>query len=208
MSKSEILHKVKSAVASLKTQNEPIKKAYLSIKNDGDLVKNFIENLIANKSEVVQCDEKDLKEIVLQSLKDFGAKKILHYNNLPFDVNDFEKEAELIKYNKSANDFGKDLFDCDISIIQARYGISNLGIFCITSDEQPRLMSLLPQSCIVLLKKENIIESINHAHEEIAKQEKLPTNIVFIAGPSRTADIELQVVLGVHGPQKVKVILY
>ncbi len=208
MSKNLILDRVKSATSKLQNQNEPIKKAYFSIKNDGDLVENFINNLTANKSDVIECKEKDLKKVVFESLKEFGAKKVLHYDNLPFNLKGFDKEAQLMEYDKSANDFGKDLFDYDTSIIQARYGISNLGIFCITSDEQPRLMSLLPQSCIVLLKKEDIIESINHAHEELARQEKLPQNIVFIAGPSRTADIELQVVLGVHGPQRVKVVLY
>ena len=34
-----------------------------------------------------------------------------------------------------------------------------------------------------------------------------PSNILFIAGPSRTADIELKTVFGVHGPQQVYIIL-
>ena len=37
---------------------------------------------------------------------------------------------------------------------------------------------------------------------------KLPSNILFIAGPSRTADIELITVFGVHGSQKAHLILY
>ncbi len=41
-----------------------------------------------------------------------------------------------------------------------------------------------------------------------SKNGVLPTNMLLIGGPSRTADIELKTVFGVHGPQKVAIILY
>ena len=68
-------------------------------------------------------------------------------------------------------------------------------------------LSLLPTNCIILLKKDALVESLDKALAEVTKDE-LPTNIIFIMGPSRTADIELITVLGVHGPQNVHVVLY
>ncbi|WP_194941643.1 LUD domain-containing protein, partial [Campylobacter coli] len=62
---------------------------------------------------------------------------------------------------------------------------------------------------IVLLKKEDIVKSLSEALNLVKKEnEILPTNILFIAGPSRTADIELITVFGVHGPQIAHIIIY
>ncbi len=205
MSKSAILEKIKNITSQKSYEKKEVKPAYLNIKNEGDMVENCLKNLTANKTEVHECDEKNIKEKVEEILKNIEAKKVLFSSNLPFDV-DFE-ESENISYEQSVNDIHEELFKCDTSIIQAKLAVSNLGIFCVTSDDQPRLSSLLPQNCIILLKRESIVNSMNDAYEVIKKDEN-PTNIIFIAGPSRTADIELQVVLGVHGPQKVHAIVY
>lgn len=205
MSKNDILAKVKS-VTSKKTYNkQEVQKASLHFKNDGDMVENCLKNLQANKTEVYECKEEELKEKTKEILQKLECKKLLHSSNLPFKV-DFE-DMEIVDYDKSVNEIHDTLFTCDTSIIKAKLAVSNLGIFCVTSDDQPRLASLLPQNCIVLLKKEDIVDSLNDAYEVIKKDE-VPTNIIFIAGPSRTADIELIVVLGVHGPQKVHALVY
>ncbi|MDD7346594.1 LUD domain-containing protein, partial [Helicobacter sp.] len=52
------------------------------------------------------------------------------------------------------------------------------------------------------------IECIKTYEKNRSGSEILPTNIIFVAGPSRTADIELQTVFGVHGPRVVYVVLY
>lgn len=206
MSKEQILSNIKMATANFKTAKISVDKADLHIKNDGDMVENCITNLQANKTQVYTCKQEQLQEKISEVLKNINAKKLLHFNNLPFELNGFN-DVELVPYDKSVNEFEGELFTCDTSIIKAKLAISNLGIFCVSTDEQPRLMSLLPQSCIVLLKKEDIVNSMNDAYEIIQKS-STPTNIIFISGPSRTADIELIVVLGVHGPQSVHAIVY
>ncbi len=206
MSRESILSKIKKTLKDNTYKKKTIKKAEIHFNNKGDKFENFLTNLANNKTEVIRCEEGKLVEKIKEILAKLGSKKLLHSSNLPFDVNEFEN-IEKISYDKSVNEMSETLFNCDTSIIQAKLGVSNLGIFCTSSDEQPRLMSLLPQNCIVLLKKEDVVESMNEAYEVLSKN-KRPTNIVYIAGPSRTADIELILVLGVHGPQRVYGLVY
>lgn len=72
------------------------------------------------------------------------------------------------------------------------------------------MLSLAPNLCIVLLKKDRVKNSLASALNALKADcnGKLPSNILFIAGPSRTADIELITVFGVHGSQKAHLILY
>ena len=93
-------------------------------------------------------------------------------------------------------------------MINARGGVSSHGVTCVSSAEAPRLLSLAPKICVVILKRENIVKSLSEQLNKIkAEDGRLPTNVVFISGPSRTSDIELQLVLGVHGSQIFYVVL-
>jgi len=66
--------------------------------------------------------------------------------------------------------------------------------------------SLLPPVHLVLLPGNRLVFSLNQAVERLGREPR-PGRAVFISGPSRTADIELTLVLGVHGPREVHAIL-
>ena len=120
------------------------------------------------------------------------------------------KAEKKICFDKEIENLRSEVFHSDFSIIHARAGVSSHGVALIPSSKtQPRMLSLEPKLCIVLLKKENVVKSLSEALNLVKKEnEILPTNILFIAGPSRTADIELITVFGVHGPQIAHIIIY
>lgn len=120
------------------------------------------------------------------------------------------KAEKKICFDKEIENLRSEVFHSDFSIIHARAGVSSHGVALIPSSKtQPRMLSLAPKLCIVLLKKENVVKSLSEALNLVKKEnEILPTNILFIAGPSRTADIELITVFGVHGPQIAHIIIY
>ena len=72
-----------------------------------------------------------------------------------------------------------------------------------TSDKS-RLLSLVPPSHVVLLSAGCICESLGDA---LARMSVASHAITLITGPSRTSDIELTPVVGVHGPQTLHVLL-
>jgi L-lactate dehydrogenase complex protein LldG len=64
--------------------------------------------------------------------------------------------------------------------------------------------SLLPEIHIVLLREEDIYQDLNAVFVQ-EQVRKAPAGVV-ITGPSRTADIEMTLTIGVHGPGELHVL--
>ncbi|HXL11988.1 MAG TPA: lactate utilization protein [Gemmatimonadales bacterium] len=98
-----------------------------------------------------------------------------------------------------------DLFACDAGVTTAQWGIAETGTLVLESArERSRLLSLVPPIHVALLSTRCICESLGDA---LARVSTSSHAITFITGPSRTSDIELTLVVGVHGPQTVHVLL-
>ncbi len=91
---------------------------------------------------------------------------------------------------------------CDLGITEADYLLSETGTLVLRSSaEKPRAVSLLPRIHLAIVRSEMLRADMHQVFAEAKSSHYL----VFITGPSRTADIELTVTLGVHGPQKLYV---
>ncbi len=71
---------------------------------------------------------------------------------------------------------------------------------------QPRSTSLVPSIHVAILKRENLVANLSEAYALLKKRSPLE-DVIFISGPSKTADIEAQLVHGAHGPKEVHVII-
>lgn len=205
MSKIEILSGLKEALNNNKIS--AVNKDYKDLikHSHNEIVKEYIQIQIANKAIVIESSDylSDIKKI----LKEIDSKKTIY----TLDVEDFiaplKGECNLLAYDKSVDEIREELFNTDTSIIKAGCGIADIGVFGVASSpKEPRLASLITKNCIVILEKKDIVQSINDGVNKL-KGGNLPSNIILIAGASRTADIELQTVFGVHGPQRVYIIL-
>ena len=171
-------------------------------------------NQTNNKAIVRESSVDSLESTIEQILKEVQAKQVLYNTDVKLELTGVE--SKLIPYTQSVDLAREELFGIDTSIVEARCGVANLGIVGLSANPNaPRLSSLITNNCIYLLKKETIVENLYAGIESIKAYERersgkeiLPTNIIFVAGPSRTADIELQTVFGVHGPRVVYVVVY
>lgn len=207
MSKEIILNNVKNALNKNPLQSNSGVYTDILKPIENDMVQEYKRGQEVNKAILIESTKDDLENAIKSILEKENIKQVL----LPKSLQDINITQEKIIYNKPVDELRNTLFQVECGIFEANYGVSNLGIFSVASNsDQPRLLSLITKYNIVLLKKENIKENLSTTLQAYKREngDKLPTNILFIAGPSRTADIEFQVVLGVHGPQIVYVILY
>jgi L-lactate dehydrogenase complex protein LldG len=102
------------------------------------------------------------------------------------------------------------LSDCDASITSCEYLIARTGTIAITSASQSgRTVSVYAPIHICIAYTNQLVYDVKDALQPFKDQSKtsLPSLITLATGPSRTADIEKTLVVGVHGPKEVYVFL-
>jgi L-lactate dehydrogenase complex protein LldG len=98
--------------------------------------------------------------------------------------------------------------DIPASLTAARGAIAETGTLILWPDEhEPRLMSLVPPIHIVLLDSRTIYNTFYEATQTENWKDGLPTNALLISGPSKTADIQVTLAYGAHGPKELIVLL-
>ena len=92
--------------------------------------------------------------------------------------------------------------------IAAAAGSGTVGITC--GPRAPRATSLVPPAHICLVFRGTMVEDLAEALRRCAPtatDTDLPSGLVWVSGPSRSADLELVLTVGVHGPGSVDVIV-
>ena len=106
--------------------------------------------------------------------------------------------VELVSPNASKHEMAL----CDLGITEADFLLPETGTIVLRSSaEKPRAVSLLPRVHLAIVHSDMLRADM---HQVFAEAKDHPY-LLFITGPSRTADIELTVTLGVHGPRNLYV---
>src|SRR5262245_34126567 len=90
-------------------------------------------------------------------------------------------------------------------ISTAIYGLADTGSVVLSSSVEPRAQSLLPDVHVTLLEEDLILPGLDELFAALGGD--LPSALAIVAGPSRSADIEQKLAVGVHGPREVHVVL-
>jgi len=123
---------------------------------------------------------------------------LLRQLNVGECLQDLGVELVSPKYGKHA------LAQCDLGVTEADYALPETGTLVLRSDDdKPRAVSLLPRIHLAILTPSALRADMHQVFAEAKGSHYL----VFITGPSRTADIELTVTLGVHGPKNLVVLV-
>jgi L-lactate dehydrogenase complex protein LldG len=100
------------------------------------------------------------------------------------------------------------LANCDASITTCEALIARTGTIVLSSAQTGRTVSVYAPVHICIAYSNQLVYDIKEALQALKdKYSEIPSTISFATGPSRTADIEKTLVVGVHGPKEVYLFL-
>ncbi len=96
-----------------------------------------------------------------------------------------------------------------VGVQHAFAGIAETGTLMLPSaPERPTTLHLLPETSVVVLRASRVVGAYEDAWDLLrAEQGGMPRNVMFVTGPSRSADIEQTLELGAHGPRRLHIVL-
>jgi len=98
------------------------------------------------------------------------------------------------------------LEDLEAAVIRGEFAVAeNAAIWVTHASVKIRVLPFICQHLVVVLTPKDIVNNMHEAYERIGNAAY--GFGVFIAGPSKTADIEQSLVLGAHGPRSMTVFL-
>ena len=145
-------------------------------------------------------------ELILEQLRRLNLKRLVSPPLTLVEGSELEKKTAALGVEYSTRLERKTIEQADIGISEFHLGIAELGTLVQdASSLHTRLVSMLPPVHLALLPTTALVESFPRALEAIEKAYpgEIPPYLSFITGPSKTADIERQLTIGVHGPETV-----
>lgn len=184
-----------AGLVQLFSQNCPALNLQLHTATDFDESSKHIVDIVlqsepefSNVKHIVQHNHPDLRQLRLWEKLE-GESVSVHTT--------FKEDQEIVDKTKASY----------IGITCADWGVAESAtLIQLTSPDRPRSTSLVPSIHIGLLRRKNLLLSLEEAYC-IISQQATPTSMTFISGPSKTADIEAHMVHGAHGPREMHVIV-
>ena len=150
----------------------------------------------------------DAKRILIALLQQKETKRVTMWDDLPFDMTDAIAALGIKRLRGQM----RELSEAEVGITGAACAIAATGTLVLEMGEgRSRAASLLPPVHVALVRANQLLPRLeDYVAQQRAKD--LPafsagSNVVLLTGASRTADIEMNVVYGVHGPLELHIIL-
>ncbi|WP_219838224.1 LUD domain-containing protein [Paenibacillus sp. R14(2021)] len=149
----------------------------------------------------------DARTFIAGKAADMSARFVIRQNQPELNALDLEGAipgAAFTVWNSDPNEHWKArAAEADFGIVVADYAAAYTGsVTVLSGKDKGRSVSLLPTVLMVIIPVERLHTRLGEilVNFDQVGREQLPAGIHFISGPSRSADIENDLTIGVHGP--------
>ena len=176
------------AIRSISSEKKPLQEI-IDFRLSGNLEALFTQSIQGNKGEVLSKAE---FEIWLPSM-------------------DFLKVISLSSHFKTTGNLAlpkdpHDLEDLGLAILDGQFGVAENGaIWLEDSNLGLRALPFITEHLVVVLDRTKLVETMHQGYNLIGNAKS--GFGLFLAGPSKTADIEQSLVIGAHGAKSLRIIL-
>jgi L-lactate dehydrogenase complex protein LldG len=177
------------------------------VHSDIGLPELFARRAAENKMHVDACSADDVAARVAEFLKSKGLRTIVIPVS-PF-LERLGVRAAMEAAGLSVRAWDQisldELYDVDAAVTDVTYAVAETGSLVIrSSTEHGRAISLVPNVHVAIVEPKNCVPDLIDLMETLGRT-GVGNNVSIITGPSKTADIEGALVVGVHGPGEVQV---
>lgn len=196
---------------------------YLKGASPDDLLAAFKANGTGINCEVIVTNTNEVAGAVYDSIKKLGGGPVVTWKDQRYEelfrlgglLNE-KLPAENVDVFEWNHELGRENIEkantANVGITISEITLAESGTVVVYSDkDRGRTVNFLPENSVVLVPKSSIVPRMTQAtqiiREKVKNGEVLPSCINYITGPSKSSDIEMKLVVGVHGPVRVKFIV-
>lgn len=208
--RERILQRLRRYPAERLTEDAPFASADVD-RDQRERLQVFRERMKAVKGEVMTCDRDKIAQSVSDWLLQTGAKRLMAGMDARLDpvIEQLPDALGCLRMTLPYEEISELLFDSvDAGISHCDGAVSETGSLVIAScASQPRTLSLVPPLHVALLPKASIRSNLAELLEDW-NEHSMPSNLLLISGPSKSADIEQVLAYGVHGPKRLLTVIF
>lgn len=135
-----------------------------------------------------------------------GAKTILAQSNTLDEILATEYPGKFVFHSDKVLENGLALSDVDVLLLDGQLGVAENGAIWLTEAHVPhRVAPFICQHLVISINASQLVGNMHEAYSVLG--ENASGFGLFLAGPSKTADIEQSLVIGAHGARSLLVII-
>ncbi|MBG0916275.1 lactate utilization protein C [Exiguobacterium sp. SRB7LM] len=187
--------------------------AVLKGASEEELLETF--RMVATRihTDLVECESANLDDTLRLLIERYDGTKILAENDARISTWAPTTSETFAWWDSSQPESSRELAtraDIGITIADAAFAES-ATIVQYAKPGKSRTISLLPQDHIAIIPKSVLVPRMTQTAQQLAALDRdglhSPNGVNFISGPSNSADIEMNLIVGVHGPVRVAYVL-